>query len=101
MQLIRETKHLQRMGVAVPESARQVLAQEEKFKIYFNQLTYVLKVFASLVGAQFASQCMPCRYCKSTKRLCDTAFLRATVLDKHSVFLVEFHQRLVVAFLGA
>ena len=46
MQLIRETKHLQRMGVEVPESARQVLAQEEKFKIYFNQLTYVLKVFA-------------------------------------------------------
>ena len=46
MQLIRETKHLQRMGVAVPESARQVLAQEEKFKMYFNQLTYVLKVFA-------------------------------------------------------
>ncbi len=44
MQLIRETKHLQRMGIAVPESARQVLAQEEKFKIYFNQLTYALKV---------------------------------------------------------
>lgn len=44
MQLIRETKHLLRMGIAVPESARQVLAQEEKFKIYFNQLTYALKV---------------------------------------------------------
>lgn len=54
MQLIRETKHLQRMGVAVPESARQVLAQEEKFKIYFNQLTYVLKVFASPEAAQLA-----------------------------------------------
>lgn len=68
MQLIRETKHLQRMGVAVPESARQVLAQEEKFKIYFNQLTYVLKVFASLVRAKLASQCMSCRYCKSGVR---------------------------------
>ena len=48
MQLIRETKYLQRMGIAVPESARQVLAQEEKFKIYFNQLTYALKVNTTL-----------------------------------------------------
>ncbi len=48
MQLIRETKYLQRMGIAVPESARQVLAQEEKFKIYFNQLTYALKVHTTL-----------------------------------------------------
>ena len=46
MQLIRETKHLQRMGVEVPESACQVLNQEEKFKLYFNQLTYALKVCA-------------------------------------------------------
>jgi hypothetical protein len=58
MQLIRETKHLQRMGIAVPESARQVLAQEEKFKIYFNQLTYALKVHTTnniMVG-----QCCVC-----------------------------------------
>lgn len=48
MQLIRETKYLQRMGIAVPESARQVLAQEEKFKIYFNQLTYAVKVHTTL-----------------------------------------------------
>ena len=47
MQLIRETKHLQRMGIEVPESARQVLNQEEKFKLYFNQLTYALKVHSS------------------------------------------------------
>ena len=45
MQLIRETKHLQRMDIDVPESARQVLNQEEKFKVYFNQLTYALKVW--------------------------------------------------------
>lgn len=44
MQLIRETKHLQRMGIEVPASACQVLNQEEKFKLYFNQLTYALKV---------------------------------------------------------
>lgn len=46
MQLIRETKHLQRMDIDVPESARQVLNQEEKFKVYFNQLTYALKVWS-------------------------------------------------------
>ena len=54
MQLIRETKHLQRMGVAVPESARQVLAQEEKFKIYFNQLSYALKVLDCNTVCNFA-----------------------------------------------
>lgn len=58
MQLIRETKYLQRMGVAVPESARQVLAQEEKFKIYFNQLTYVLKVYLLNWKLQSSRWCM-------------------------------------------
>jgi dynein heavy chain len=32
MQLMRETKYLQRMGIEVPESAKMVLLQEEKFK---------------------------------------------------------------------
>jgi hypothetical protein len=43
MQLMRETKYLQRMGVEVPEGARMVLLQEDKFKYYFNQLTHILK----------------------------------------------------------
>ena len=36
------------MGIQVPEAARQLLAQEEKFKIYFNQLTYALKASAHI-----------------------------------------------------
>ncbi len=44
MQLMREAKYLQRMGCPVPEAARMVLLQEEKFKHYFNQLTYALQV---------------------------------------------------------
>ena len=44
MQLMREAKAMQRMSIAVPENARMVLLQEEKFKHYLNQLTYVLKV---------------------------------------------------------
>lgn len=55
MQLIRETKHLQRMGIEVPESARQVLNQEEKFKLYFNQLTYALKVHDQLSDDQLCT----------------------------------------------
>lgn len=38
MQLMRETKYLQRMGVEVPESAKMVLLQEEKFKLFYNEL---------------------------------------------------------------
>ena len=34
MQLMRETKYLQRLGVDVPESAKMVLLQEDKFKGY-------------------------------------------------------------------
>ena len=45
MQLMRETKYLQRMGIEVPESAKMVLLQEEKFKTYYNQLSYALKEY--------------------------------------------------------
>ena len=38
-QLMREAKYLQRMGIEVPESAKMVLLQEEKFKRYYNQLS--------------------------------------------------------------
>ncbi|GBG77441.1 hypothetical protein CBR_g23890 [Chara braunii] len=45
LQLMRETKFLQRMHIEVPEAAKMVLLQEDKFKYYFNQLTYVLKEY--------------------------------------------------------
>ena len=41
--LIRETKCLLRMGVAVPSGARLVVMQEMKFKSFFNQLSYGVK----------------------------------------------------------
>ena len=36
MQLIREAKCLDRQGIPIPESARIILLQEEKFKMYYN-----------------------------------------------------------------
>ena len=45
IQLMRETRYLQRMGIEVPESAKMVLLQEEKFKEYYNQLSYALKEY--------------------------------------------------------
>ena len=82
MQLIRETKHLQRMGIAVPESARQVLAQEEKFKIYFNQLTYALK----------ASPCSPhlaCSICTLAMRT-----VRSWPLGSDLLWAAKIHEML-------
>lgn len=48
LQLIREAKCLDRMGIAIPESAKIVLLQETKFKSYFNDLSYALKEFARI-----------------------------------------------------
>ncbi|CAG9462434.1 unnamed protein product [Pedinophyceae sp. YPF-701] len=45
LQLMREAKYLQRMGIEIPESAKMVLLQEEKFKSYYNQLTHVLSEY--------------------------------------------------------
>jgi len=45
LQLIREAKCLDRMGIAIPESAKIVLLQEPKFKSYFNDLQYVLREY--------------------------------------------------------
>ena len=50
MQLIREAKFMLRLDVDVPESARLVLAQEEKFKSYYNQLTHLIKEHERVVG---------------------------------------------------
>eukprot|EP00949_MAST-11_sp_MAST-11-sp1_P002825 g2825.t1 len=45
LQLIRESKCLSRIGIEVPPSARIVLLQEEKFKMYFNELNYMLQEY--------------------------------------------------------
>jgi dynein heavy chain len=49
LQLIRETKCLDRMGIEIPESAKMVLLQEHKFKMYSNELAYLLKEYRRVV----------------------------------------------------
>lgn len=50
LQLIREAKCLDRLGVAIPESAKIVLLQEDKFKGYFNDLSYALREYARITS---------------------------------------------------
>ncbi|CAE8591739.1 unnamed protein product, partial [Polarella glacialis] len=46
LQLIRETRCLDRMGgVDIPEAAKMVLLQEQKFKTYNHELSYFLKEY--------------------------------------------------------
>ncbi|KAL4452763.1 hypothetical protein ABPG75_008425, partial [Micractinium tetrahymenae] len=42
LQLMRETRYIQRLGLPIPDSAHLVLLQEEKFTLYHNQLTHAL-----------------------------------------------------------
>lgn len=46
LQLMRETRYIQRLGLPIPDSAHLVLLQEEKFTLYHNQLTHALAVRA-------------------------------------------------------
>ena len=39
-----EAKALARLGLALPEAARTVLLQEEKFQVYYETLSHALKV---------------------------------------------------------
>ncbi|KAJ0399007.1 hypothetical protein P43SY_008327 [Pythium insidiosum] len=50
LQLLREAKCLDRMGIEIPEAAKIVLLQEEKFKTYFNELQYALSEYDRIVG---------------------------------------------------
>uniref|UniRef100_A0A7S0HBM9 Uncharacterized protein n=1 Tax=Hanusia phi TaxID=3032 RepID=A0A7S0HBM9_9CRYP len=50
LQLIREAKFLQRMGIEVPEGARMVLLQEDKFKAYYNELSFALKEYERVLS---------------------------------------------------
>jgi len=45
LQLIREAKFMMRIGMDVPESAKIVLLQEDKFKAYYNRLSFALKEY--------------------------------------------------------
>lgn len=48
--LIREAKCLSRIGIEIPESAKIVLLQEDKFKMYNNELKYVLREYERIVS---------------------------------------------------
>jgi len=50
LQLIRETKCLERLGVAIPESARMALLQEGKFKAYYAELSTILREYANVTA---------------------------------------------------
>ncbi len=47
--LIREGKALQRLGVEIPESAQSILAQEGKFKLYFERLSHFVQEYNALI----------------------------------------------------
>ena len=49
-ELIREAKCLERCGKAIPESAKVILLQEEKFKNYYNELHYLLQEYERVLG---------------------------------------------------
>jgi dynein heavy chain len=49
LQLVREAKCLSRMGIEIPEAARMVLLQEQKFKQYYNTLLHILKEYRRCV----------------------------------------------------
>lgn len=50
LQLIREAKCLDRMGVDVPDAARMVMLQEERYKAYYHELNFLLKEYDRVVG---------------------------------------------------
>ena len=50
LQLIRESKSLMRLGIEVPETARIVLLQEDKFKSYYNELSYSISQYDSVIS---------------------------------------------------
>ena len=50
LQLIREAKCMIRMGSVIPETAKIILLQEEKFKRYFNELTFLTREYSRIMG---------------------------------------------------
>ena len=56
LQLIRETKCMLRMNCNIPEAAKIILLQEDKFKKYYNELNFFVKeynrVLAPILGTE-------------------------------------------------
>ena len=50
IQLIREAKWLMRLGVEIPDVGKTVLLQEQKYKGYYNELSFVLKERARILS---------------------------------------------------
>ncbi len=50
LQLIREAKCLDRMGIDIPENAKIVLFQEDKFKKFYTELHWALTEYDSIVS---------------------------------------------------
>ncbi|KAL7690391.1 putative AAA+ ATPase domain, dynein heavy chain region D6 P-loop domain-containing protein [Plasmopara halstedii] len=50
LQLIREARCLDRIGIEVPENARMVMLQEDKFKANYNDLNYALHQYDRVVA---------------------------------------------------
>jgi dynein heavy chain len=50
LQLIRESKCLLRLQAQVPEVAKMILMQDDKFKQYYNHLTFTLREYDRVVG---------------------------------------------------
>lgn len=50
LQLIREAKCLDRMGIDIPDGARIVLFQEDKFKNYHNELHWALSEYDKVIA---------------------------------------------------
>ncbi|RYY32458.1 hypothetical protein EON62_05335 [archaeon] len=50
LQLIREAKCLDRMGIEIPESAKVVVLQEQKYKSYFSDLAHALSEYARITS---------------------------------------------------
>ncbi len=51
IQLVHESKGLQRLGIHVPETAKMVLLQEDKFKQYESTLRFIVREFDRIVSS--------------------------------------------------
>ena len=49
-QLIREAKCLVKLDVTIPEGAKIILLQEDKFKSYYNDLKYILTEYENVLS---------------------------------------------------
>jgi dynein heavy chain len=50
LQLIREAKCMMRMNCKIPEAAKIILLQEEKFKKYYNELAFMVKEYNRILS---------------------------------------------------